>query len=198
MPTKTFLNLSKDRQDLLINAAKIEFSNYLFEDASINRIIKSINMSRGTFYLYFKNKEDIYYYILEKVYSMFLDTIKEIKSTTDGDPKEMLIALYDKAINKQDSEKLMAKVFINFNSKHVEKVMPFKNRKKYPVLSNLNFNNYKIDEEEKYLLIHIFQTLFIQNIALSLRNKEDSKEIREIFIKEIDIIIKGLERRITC
>ena len=51
MPTQTFLNLPKEKQNKILESAKLEFSNHLYEDASINRIIKNIDMCRGTFYL---------------------------------------------------------------------------------------------------------------------------------------------------
>ena len=48
----------------------------------INKIIKSIDMPRGTFYLYFENKEDIYSYIFED-YVKTLDNvfIKNLKAS---------------------------------------------------------------------------------------------------------------------
>ena len=65
MPTKAFYSLDKKKQNKLLEAAKHEFSENFYEDASINKIIKEINMPRGSFYLYFENKEDLYLYILE-------------------------------------------------------------------------------------------------------------------------------------
>ena len=65
MPTKTFLNLPIDNQNMIIESAKKEFSNVLFKDASINNIVKMSKISRGSFYMYFESKEDIYFYILK-------------------------------------------------------------------------------------------------------------------------------------
>ena len=42
MPTQTFLNLPKEKQNKILESAKLEFSNHLYEDASINRIINAI------------------------------------------------------------------------------------------------------------------------------------------------------------
>ena len=44
MPTQTFLNLPKEKQNKILESAKLEFSNHLYEDASINRIIKNIDI----------------------------------------------------------------------------------------------------------------------------------------------------------
>ena len=39
MPTNTFFNLPIEKKEKIINAAKSEFVEYSFHDASINRII---------------------------------------------------------------------------------------------------------------------------------------------------------------
>ena len=58
MPTNTFLNLPIEKKKKIMNAAKSEFVEYSFYDASINRIIKNAGISRGSFYMYFENKEE--------------------------------------------------------------------------------------------------------------------------------------------
>ena len=65
MPTNTFFNLPIEKREKIINAAKSEFVEYSFHDASINKIIKSAGISRGSFYMYFENKEDLFLYILD-------------------------------------------------------------------------------------------------------------------------------------
>ena len=48
MPTSAFFNLSTSKKEEILKAAKEEFANNLYEDASINKIIKSIDKPRGT------------------------------------------------------------------------------------------------------------------------------------------------------
>ena len=45
-------------------------------------------------------------------------------------------------------------------------------------------------------LIHIIDTLLIQSISFAFKNIEEKDKIKEIFIKEINIILNGIERRI--
>ena len=49
MPTQTFFNLPKKKQELLLKSARNEFTNTSFENASINQIIKEAGISRGSF-----------------------------------------------------------------------------------------------------------------------------------------------------
>lgn len=85
MPSQTFLNLAKEKQDSLLKAAFDEFSNYSYQEASINRIIKKANIPRGSFYAYFQDKQDLYFYLLDYYLSSILDTMKEKLKDNNGD-----------------------------------------------------------------------------------------------------------------
>lgn len=67
MPKKQFFNLSKEKQDLILETAFKEFSKNQFMDASINTIVQESRISRGSFYLYFNDKLDIYLYLTGKI-----------------------------------------------------------------------------------------------------------------------------------
>lgn len=64
MPKQAFFNLTESKQATIMQAVFDEFEQTSFCDASINRIIKTANISRGSFYLYFEDKEDVYQYLL--------------------------------------------------------------------------------------------------------------------------------------
>lgn len=67
MPTQTFSNLSEQKQKKIFEAAVLEFSSRRFSEASINQIIKTAGISRGSFYQYFKDKEDLYLYMIRQI-----------------------------------------------------------------------------------------------------------------------------------
>lgn len=67
MPTATFEHLPQEKKDRIIEAAINEFADYRFDDASINRIVKSAKIPRGSFYQYFSDKEDLYMLIMNKI-----------------------------------------------------------------------------------------------------------------------------------
>ena len=64
MPKETFLNLSEDKKNKIINAAKKEFARVPIEEASIKNIVEEAEIARGSFYQYFESKEDLLKYIL--------------------------------------------------------------------------------------------------------------------------------------
>lgn len=67
MPKDTFYNLSDDKKRKIFDAAVLEFSTRRFSEASINQIIKTAGIPRGSFYQYFNNKEDIFLYMFEEI-----------------------------------------------------------------------------------------------------------------------------------
>lgn len=67
VPTETFTNLSAEKQRRIFDAAVLEFSTRRFSEASINQIIKTAGISRGSFYQYFSDKEDLYLYVLAEI-----------------------------------------------------------------------------------------------------------------------------------
>ena len=67
MPTKTYLRLPKEKQERIFDAGVEEFAQHRFSEASINRIVKSAGISRGSFYQYFQGKEDLYLLIMEHI-----------------------------------------------------------------------------------------------------------------------------------
>ncbi len=64
MPKKTFFNLPNDKREKIIDCAVNEFSNYDYNQASINRIVKDAGIAKGSFYQYFEDKLDLYKYLL--------------------------------------------------------------------------------------------------------------------------------------
>ncbi len=67
MPKDTFFNLTEEKKRKIFDAAVLEFSIRRFSEASINQIVKNAEISRGSFYQYFEDKEDIYLYMLTEI-----------------------------------------------------------------------------------------------------------------------------------
>ncbi len=64
MPKKTFFNLSSEKRRRVEESALHEFEQYIYGDASINRIVKNAGIAKGSFYQYFEDKMDLALYVL--------------------------------------------------------------------------------------------------------------------------------------
>lgn len=65
MPTERFYRLPKEKADCIRKAAVEEFKRVSPEEASINKIIQSAEISRGSFYTYFEDKYDLLRWVME-------------------------------------------------------------------------------------------------------------------------------------
>lgn len=67
MPKETFYHLSEKKKQRIMDAAKKEFSRVPLAEASIAQIIKDAGIPRGSFYQYFEDKEDLYFYYFQSM-----------------------------------------------------------------------------------------------------------------------------------
>lgn len=96
----TFLNLSEEKKERIIHAALDEFSERTFNDASITNIVKKANISRGSFYQYFGNKENIYQYLVNYLYDKHRSDLYEMLLKHSGDLYKALTEFYDNYIDE--------------------------------------------------------------------------------------------------
>lgn len=95
MPSSTFLNLPQEKQEKLLEAATREFSSRPFNEASINQIIKEAGIPRGSFYMYFQDKEDLFRYLVRGYVDQMVMVIEELLLRRKGDIFQALLDLYD-------------------------------------------------------------------------------------------------------
>ena len=57
MPTKTYEHLPPEKKERLLAAIRQELQRVPFEQVSINRIVQTAGISRGSFYQYFSGKD---------------------------------------------------------------------------------------------------------------------------------------------
>ncbi len=95
MPTQNFFNLPLPKQSNILAAARKEFSRVTFNEASINKIISDAEISRGSFYLYFKDKKDLVYYLVSEYVAKMVKNAADSLSRSDGDIFEIFIEMYD-------------------------------------------------------------------------------------------------------
>ena len=102
MPSSTFLNLPAEKQEKLLKAATREFSLRPFNEASINQIIKEAGIPRGSFYMYFQDKEDLFRYLLRGYVDQLFMLLEEFLLQNGGDIFQALLALYDYVQTRTD------------------------------------------------------------------------------------------------
>lgn len=67
MPKQTFLNLPETKRKRIINASIDEFAIHDYEHINIQNIIKHAQISRGSFYQYFNDLDDLYNHLIDVI-----------------------------------------------------------------------------------------------------------------------------------
>ena len=83
-----------------------EFSHRPFNEASINQIIKEAGIPRGSFYMYFQDKEDLFRYLLKGYVDQLFMLLEEFLLRNGGDIFQALLDLYDYVQAKIDNQHL--------------------------------------------------------------------------------------------
>ncbi|WP_226035159.1 TetR/AcrR family transcriptional regulator [Aquibacillus saliphilus] len=182
MPKITFHNLSEEKRRLLLDAVQKEFSRVPLFQASIANIIKTAKIPRGSFYQYFEDKEDAYFYLLNKLTLQTNNKFLWILKKNDGNLFEAMPEFFQTMIEEDDNFNFLKNAFLNMNHKIENSLSEMftkeENEDKFDVFreqikrSNLNVTS---DEE----LLHLMKIIsavtfhnFIDKFSKELSNEK--------------------------
>ncbi|WP_423802237.1 TetR/AcrR family transcriptional regulator [Neobacillus sp. SAB-20_R2A] len=201
MPKQTFFHLPKDKQDTLIQSARKEFSRVPLHEASIANIIKDAGIPRGSFYQYFEDKEDLFYYLLSRLsqinYERFVSTLK----TYDGDLFNTFIDSFQlmiKYLRNPEHQNLFKNAFLNMNYKMqntlANNIYEEDQKKRYLDMVNLiNISNLSIkDEQELHHVIKIINAVTFHNLVQMFVKDLSDEETFQNYISQLDLLKRGL------
>lgn len=97
MPAKIFEELSEEKRRRIIAACITEFSEYGYTGSSTNRMIRNAGISKGSLFQYFRNKEELYFYVLDCV-------IQELTEYLEPGSKALPEELFDRIIKYAELE----------------------------------------------------------------------------------------------
>lgn len=113
MPTERFYRLPEAKKQVIRQAAIKEFARVPFEKASINQIIQNADISRGSFYTYFEDKQDVVRYIFEDNARQMQECCERELERNGGDLFGMLEWLFEFTIHKLEESKEMIELVRN-------------------------------------------------------------------------------------
>ena len=88
------MNINKEKQNAIIDTALKEFNEYGFDNASTNKIVNTLGISKGSLFKYFATKKDLYSYLTEYSSNKLIAFIDNAK-IPKGHWKEVIIAYAD-------------------------------------------------------------------------------------------------------
>ena len=209
MPTPRYENLPQEKKERLISAALNEFRQYPYHESSINRIIHSCGISRGSFYTYFSNKTDLIFAIMQDFFTQLGVKIEHTLKQSKGDIFSAFIVVYDfvqeysslyqltdvvrnllLGLNADDRANLntMARTGTNLITQSRDLVN----------FSNLRISGRENNEEFEDLIILLFSvTKFSCLESLVFSNQTEKAYYRERFLQRLNYLKYGLVKSLN-
>ena len=206
MPTVTFMNLSQEKKDKIIKAAKKEFSRVPISEVLVKNIVEEAEIARGSFYQYFESKEDLLKFLLQEEMEKVDKFAKQSLEETKGDIFEVYIRMYDFLINHnlyEEDQKFHKKVLENVktsdesfyilkNFMGEELKGPFQ---KDEIISKIDKSKLKIENEKDLKIIIKMLFIVTKKAIVSSYKYNSKKEARDEYIKMIEILKYGIYRK---
>ena len=203
MPTVTFMNLSKEKKDKIIKAAKKEFSRVPISEVLIKNIVEDAEIARGSFYQYFDSKEDLLKFLLEEEMEKVDEFAKQALKETSGNIFEVYIRMYDFLINqdliKEDKifhQKVLENVktseedfYILKNLMGEELKGPFQ---KDEIISKVDKSKLKINNDNDLKIIIKMLFIVTKKAIVSSFKYNSKEEARDEYIKMIEFLKYGI------
>ena len=104
MPKETFFNLPEDKRERILQAASAELVRVPLNEMSINKITQTAEISRGSFYQYFEDKNDLIQHMLSGYAECLKDGIARTAEECGGDVFEAVCRILAGVIRLGENE----------------------------------------------------------------------------------------------
>ena len=202
MPTDTFNKLPEEKKTKVILAAKKEFTRASLKEASIKNIVEEAGIARGSFYQYFKNKDDAFDYFVEESSKRIKEKVVKRISSVHGDIFELCETVFDEIVVAGSDKKWQEIIFHVVPYTNMNKLEPIShyienmNREEWLVAcSSLGIGNLDIkDENEVMDIIGVIEALFQSALPKVFSEEENREELRKQFRRRLNIVRKATVR----
>lgn len=100
-----------ERRKEIVTAAAELFFEKGYEAAGVSDILKKVNIAKGTFYYYFKSKEEVLDAVIEAISEKIFENVEKIANNRDFSPLERLLGIImEVRLKDEPSEALLDEV----------------------------------------------------------------------------------------
>src|SRR5690625_3571607 len=205
MPKQTFFNLPDEKRELLIKSAKKEFSRVPLSEASIANIIKSAGIPRGSFYQYFEDKEDAFYYILEEQTKAHNSEFSLTLKRNNGDLFDAFIKIFEYMLvefQNQENLDFYKNLFLNMNYKMESKLTQGFNHNNLDeqfssIITDIDIKKLNISNDQEVIhVIKIVMAVTTHNLMKNFAKKIIFDETLKNYKFEMNLLKRGLYKNI--
>ena len=203
MPSSTFFNLPEAKRQRLLDAAWQEFTTVSYMDASINKIIQSAEISRGSFYQYFSGKQALFTYLLQTLFQSAREMFTAQLTVHGSDLFAAILGMYDlvlwrKSRCRRSPTQTRVYQLIRLNTEL--------DLSQFPGILDpaamerdaqrlLEASGYALEDSQQcFAVIQMFISICMFALTDALRNPDHEQTNRQLLEQQLDIIRRGLPR----
>lgn len=203
MPTQRFMKLKEEKKHAILGAAVHEFSRVPYSCASINQIIKEADISRGSFYTYFEDKDDLMQYILRGFRDKCQQKIFGALEETEGNPFEaarrLLIEVMEqggKGLGYQMYRNMLSDLSM-VNQNHLLGIKGFMFQDEVykafvaRIYKHMDKERFPIREQDTAYLVELLMLVSMKAISHFYKDMADKAKLLEVAQREIQFLEKG-------
>ena len=206
MPKNLFFTIKQEKRDNFLRAATKEFTTKPFHEVSVNTIIKEAKISRGSFYTYFNDLEELFTFIVrdvrDKRFSYAVTLLKKCNQDFFGMVKELFLYDFDQ-FNTSGKYSLFKNYIYYIQSTNYASI---KDSMILDLVQNLKNNNQSfynmfnitqlsITEEDFIDIVEMVVIIMINTFIKSESEQLSKEETIKLFNKRINVIEFGVKSK---
>lgn len=203
MPTNMFLELNEEKRAKIIEICITEFSIYGYENSSTNRIVRNANISKGSLFKYFKNKDELYFYVLDFV-------IQELMASLSHEIALLPKGLFERIIKYSELEfawyvkhpqkcKMIVAAFTKTDTEIYQRVEARYGLEGqhiyYELLKDIDISNLKCEQKKAFDILKWFLNGFNQDFLsrIQIQDNTNINDIQQEYAKALTNYIEILK-----
>lgn len=195
MPTEAFYKLDQAKKEQLISSAIHEFSELPYEKVSIFKIAQNADVSRSGFYYYFKDKRDVYEYLISEIKQEFLQEYDVLSKTFDIFRLGESIFKFIADIKGSKRETLFRRIVSNTKADDLKIIFSFMGESSQCCNADIKMDGIRIETQDQLNgLIMFMATGIMYSLAGYLDDEYDLKTAEDKLQQMFDIIKFGIAK----
>jgi AcrR family transcriptional regulator len=189
---------SEDTKQFILDVATKIFEHKGYSATSMADIKNETNLSKGTIYYHFKNKEELYLYCIEQVSNEFILNWDITSKTAQSAEKRLYIwANLNSVMIQKPIMNTLHEYFVATNNNNYESVLKLY-EPEFQIVSRILEEGIRNGEFKEDLHIDDVSVL-LYNFITSIANAElfgyrSNQELKNLYKLAIDLIVPGLKR----
>ncbi|GAB4071914.1 TetR family transcriptional regulator [Barrientosiimonas marina] len=200
MPKQTFFNLPEAKRHTLMRAAEEEFSRAPLYEASIANIVKTAGIPRGSFYQYFADKEDAFFYLLDHLSHNRKTIFIELLKQHNGDLIEAVKGFFQLVITEDDNPDFVRNALLNMTYQIEDVIARIfcdqTNQEEFREISSL-VDKTKLnigDEKDIFHIIQILASVLVRNLVDTFARNLSYQTATDHLTVEMNLLKSGVYR----